>query len=143
MRRTHPQIVVQFLKFSIVGITSFFIDYGLFLLLTYVFDVFYIAASSISFILSTIYNYALSMRYVFQGKETQTAMQKFFIFWVLSFIGLGLNQVFLWACVSPLNMGEWFGKLVATFLVMIYNFVSKKLFLEDHKKRPRQKQPRA
>ena len=139
MHRDCPRIVIQFLKFSVVGITSFLIDYGLFLLLTYAFGVFYIAASTTSFIVSTVYNYVLSMRYVFQGKETQTAMQKFTIFWVLSFIGMGLNQLLLWACVSSLGISEWFGKLVATFLVMIYNFWSKKLFLEDHSRGRRSK----
>lgn len=134
MRRSYPQILVQFLKFSIVGITAFLIDYGLFLLMAYVLGVFYIAASTVSFIISTVYNYAMSMRYVFQGKETQTAMQQFAIFFVLSLVGLALNQLFLWVCVSPLGIAEWLGKLAATFLVMIYNFITRKIFLEDHKK---------
>lgn len=131
--RKYRDIAIQFLKFSIVGIIAFFIDYGLFLLLTYACGMFYIAASTISFLVSTVFNYAMSMRYVFEGKETQTAMQQFIIFTVLSIIGLGLNQLFLWACVSLLFLPEWFGKLAATFLVMIYNFITRKTFLEDRK----------
>ena len=125
----------QFMRFAMVGLSAFGIDYLIFLLLTYVFGVFYIAASAISFIIATVYNYAMSMRYVFQGKETQTAMQQFTIFSVLSIIGLGLNQFFLWACVGLFFIPEWISKVVATFLVTIYNFITRKIFLEDKGKR--------
>lgn len=128
------QLARQFLRFSIVGIIAFLIDYCLFLLMTYVLGVNYLIASAVSFIISTIFNYVASMRYVFQGKETQTAMQQFMIFCTLSIIGLGLNQLFLWAFTELLSIAAWIGKLGATVLVAIYNFITRKIFLEDHSK---------
>lgn len=125
-------LIKQMVKFGIVGFLAFCIDYGLFLVLTYALGIWYIAASTVSFVVSTVFNYALSMRYVFQGKETQTAMQQFAIFFVLSLVGLGLNQLILWACGDMLGIPAWIGKLIATFLVMVYNFVTRKAFLEDH-----------
>ena len=126
------KLIAQIVKFGIVGFIAFCIDYGIFLALTYLFGVNYLVAAAISFLISTVFNYAASMRYVFQGKETQTAMQQFAIFFVLSVFGLVLNQIFLWVCVDVCSIAEWAGKLIATALVMVYNFITRKIFLEQH-----------
>ena len=129
------KLFVQFVKFGIVGVIAFCIDYGLFLLLTYVFGVNYLIAAAISFVVSVIFNYFASMRYVFVGRPDQSRIQQFVIFFILSAIGLGVNQVILWLCVDIIAIPAWLGKLIATALVMVYNFVTRKLFLEDHGKR--------
>lgn len=131
------ELTVQFAKFGIVGFIAFCIDYGLFLLMTYVFGINYLIASAISFVISTIFNFAASMRYVFAGKRGQTRSQQFVIFFVLSVVGLGVNQLVLWMCVDLLAWLAWVGKLAATFIVMIFNFVTRKVFLEDHDGRRR------
>lgn len=125
------ELTVQFAKFGVVGVIAFCIDYGLFLFLDYVCGVNYLVASAVSFTIATVFNYAASMRYVFAGKEGQTRTQQFVIFFVLSLVGLGLNQLILWACVDMLMWLAWVGKLVATVLVMVFNFVTRKIFLED------------
>lgn len=131
------ELTVQFVKFGIVGVIAICIDYGLFLLMTYVFGINYLIASAISFVISTIFNFAASMRYVFAGKRGQTRSQQFVIFFVLSVVGLGVNQLVLWMCVDLLAWLAWVGKLAATFIVMIFNFVTRKVFLEDHDGRRR------
>lgn len=135
MKRDYKKLLVQFIKFSIVGVLAFCIDYGLFLLLTYAFGMYYIAASTLSFIASTIFNFLASMRYVFEGRENQTRTQQFVIFFALSLVGLGLNQLILWICVDQIGWYAWFGKLVATAVVMVFNFISRKYCLEEHQKR--------
>ena len=125
------ELTVQFAKFGVVGVIAFCIDYGLFLLMTYAFGVNYLVASAISFTISTIFNFMASMRYVFAGKKGQTRTQQFVIFFVLSVIGLGVNQLILWVCVDMLAWFAWIGKLVATAIVMIFNFITRKIFLED------------
>ena len=122
----------QFMKFGVVGFLAFCIDYGLFLLMCQVFGIHYLVASTTSFTLSTIFNYVCSMRYVFKGRADQSKAQQFAIFFVLSVIGLGVNQLVLWLCVDVLSVPAWFGKLVATAIVMVFNFVTRKMFLEEH-----------
>lgn len=131
MISSKKKLFVQFVKFGIVGVIAFFIDYGLFLLLDYVFGVNYLIASATSFIVSTIFNFVASMRYVFAGKRGQSRTQQFVIFFVLSIVGLGLNQLILWLCVAFLGWYAWVGKLVATAVVMVFNFITRKVFLED------------
>ena len=85
----------QIIKFGIVGVICFFIDYGLLIFLTKVFGVYYLVSAAISFTVSVIVNYKLSMKYVFRGKDDISRRTEFIIFVVLSVIGLGLNEIFM------------------------------------------------
>lgn len=124
-------LAVQFAKFGVVGVLAFFIEYGIFLALTYVLGVDYLVAAPVAYVISTAFNFAASMRYVFAGKKGQTRAQQFAIFFGLSLVGLGVNQLVLWLCVDLAGLAAWFGKLVATACVMVFNFVTRKIFLED------------
>lgn len=119
------------LRFAAVGLSAFAIDYVLFLLL-HLLGVPYLIANIASYTISTIYNFVLSMRFVFSGKASQTRGQQLGIFLALSAVGLVLNELYLYLLVSCLNIAPALSKVVATFLVTIFNFVTRKFFLEDH-----------
>ena len=126
------RLIRQMLRFAAVGLSAFAIDYVLFLLLHFV-GIPYLVANIASYTISTIYNFVLSMRFVFSGKASQTRAQQFAIFLVLSAIGLGLNELYLYLFVDCLGIAPAISKVVATFLVTIFNFITRKMFLEDHK----------
>lgn len=99
--------------------------------------------SVLGFTVSVIVNYILSFKFVFERKEDMNRKAEFVIFIILSVIGLGLNQVVMWICtVLVYNNVEWIQKLlgyglaftvakvIATAIVMVYNFITRKIFLE-------------
>ncbi|MER2147418.1 MAG: GtrA family protein [Aerococcus urinaeequi] len=49
---------------------------------------------------------------------------------MLSLIGLGLNQVFMWFFVEITVLHYIIAKVLATILVMAWNFISRKIWLE-------------
>ena len=124
------QLVAQFAKFGVVGLIAFFIDYGLLILLTEVFDVNYLVSATISFTVSVIFNYLASMRYVFTHKEDMSRQREFVIFVVLSVIGLIINDAMMWAGVELLSINYMLVKIIATAVVAIWNFVTRKIFLD-------------
>lgn len=145
----------QIIKFGIVGVICFFIDYliglvSMKLLLNAMGDGFFAAASTIGsilgFIVSVIANYILSFMFVFKRKENMDRKKEFVIFVILSLIGLLINALIIWFFTGPVyNNTVWiqaFGyslvytgaKVIATAIVMVYNFVTRKIFLEDHSK---------
>lgn len=126
------KLIVQFMKFGIVGVLAFIIDYGLMILLTEAFGVPYLASTTISFIVSVIFNYVASMRYVFKRKDDMSRRREFIIFVALSVIGLVINDVFMWLMTDQLFIDYRFSKIVVTFIVAVWNFVTRKIFLEAH-----------
>ncbi len=126
------KLIAQFMKFGIVGVLAFIIDYGLMILLTEVFGVPYLASTTISFVVSVIFNYVASMRYVFKRKDDMSRRREFIIFVALSVIGLVINDVFMWLMTDQLFIDYRFSKIVVTFIVAVWNFVTRKIFLEAH-----------
>lgn len=129
-------LVKQFAKFSVVGVTAFVIDYGLMVLLTELFGINYLISSTISFCVSTVFNYFASMRYVFTHKEQMSRHREFVIFVVLSIIGLGLNALGMKVGVDVLHIHYMITKIFVTALVSVYNFVTRRVFLDaEHESR--------
>ena len=124
------------------------------------FDKGYMIAGVLGFCVSLVFNYLASMKFVFERKDDTSRQKEFVIFLVLSVIGLILNELFLMLYVDGMNahlnwmqsMHQWivdflnskgvhaisdaqslvklFAKIFATALVMVYNFISRKLTLE-------------
>ena len=129
-KRKMKKLIMQIIKFGMVGGLCFLIDYGVMIFLTEVFNINYLISSGISFTVSVIVNYILSMRFVFETEKDDSAMKKFIIFVVLSVIGLIINQILMWILVDKLGIFYMISKIGATFIVMVYNFITRKLILE-------------
>lgn len=125
----HKKLVDQILKFGVVGGLAFLIDYGVLFVLTEYCGIYYLISSIISFVVSLIFNYILSITWVFDVTKKQTA-KEVIIFVVLSVIGLGINQVVMYVGSDLLSIHYMFTKLVATAIVMVWNFITRKIFIE-------------
>ena len=124
------KLIEQFMKFGVVGAIAFVIDYGLLALLTELFGINYLVSATISFTVSVIFNYVASMRYVFSHKQDMSRRREFIIFVVLSVIGLLINNLCMWAGVEIFGVHYLIVKIVATAIVMVWNFVTRKIFLD-------------
>ena len=124
------KLFAQIIIFGFVGGTSFLIDAGILFLLTEFAGVHYLISGAISFTASVIYNYILSIKWVFDAKEDVNKVQELAVFIGLSVIGLGLNQLFMWLFVDIFHIYYMLSKIIATAIVMVYNFVTRKIFIE-------------
>lgn len=134
------KLIQQILKFGIVGVICTIIDFGVTILLKEVFHTWYLFANGAGFTVSVVVNYILSMKYVFRGKKGANKIKEFIIFAVLSIIGLLLSELIMWIAVDRMQLHYVLSKVGATALVMIFNFVTRKIFLEDHS-RPEEADP--
>ena len=123
------KLIRQILRFGIVGGLAFLIDYGIFTILSQFLHVHYLLASIISFSISVIFNYILSIKWVFDVTKKQDA-KDFALFIILSVIGLGINSLIMYISVDLMHIHELIAKIIATAIVMVYNFISRKIFIE-------------
>ena len=127
------KLIEQFLKFGVVGALAFCIDYGVLMLLSQVLGWDPVLSAAISFCVSVIFNYLASMKYVFQRRDDMSRQREFIVFIALSVVGLGINELVMLAGTAALGTGALavtFTKLVATAVVMVWNFLSRKKWLE-------------
>ena len=124
------KLINQILKFGVVGGIAFVIDYGILFLLAKVIGLNELISAAISFIISLTFNYFLSTKWVFEAKK-QTP-KEVIIFVLLSVVGLGINEVLIYLGIKKLGIDVMIVKLFATAIVMVYNFITRKLILEKH-----------
>ena len=123
-------LIKQIMRFGVVVVISFLVDYGILYVLTEKANIYYLLSAGISFTVSVVINYLLSMSWVFKSNKKRGKKEEFIIFIVLSLGGLLLNQVMMYVFVDYMNVYYLLAKIVATAIVMIYNFTSRKLILE-------------
>lgn len=120
----------QILKFGIVGGLAFLVDYSILLFCTEVLHIPYLTSSGISFLFAVVFNYILSIRWVFDVNNERGHGKNFIVFILLSALGLGLNQLVMWFGVETLDIVYQVTKIGATGIVMVFNFITRKVFLE-------------
>lgn len=123
-------LIKQLFRFGIVGGIAFLIDYSVLFVCTEYLGIYYLISSFISFTVSTVFNYIASVRWVFDVDQKKSQRRNFVLFIVFSVIGLGINQCIMWFGVEKLDIYYMLVKIGATAIVMIFNFVTRKMFLE-------------
>ena len=131
------------MKFGIVGVIAFIIDWGILNLLVGLFHMHNVLAATISFIISLIFNYVASMKVVFKHRDDMARWMEIVIFVVGAVIGLFMNDAIIWISTYGMNHDAYVsqsaeylirtnvGKLIATAVVMVWNFVTRKWLLDD------------
>lgn len=125
-----PGLLGQIAGFGIIGALAFVIDYGLLIILTELGHMNYLLSATVSFTASVIFNYLASMRYVFAHKPGMSRRREFIIFVALSVVGLGINDLLMWLGTDLLHVHYLLTKIFATAVVMVWNFVTRKTFLD-------------
>ena len=118
---------LQFVLYLFVGGISAVLDIGGFIALQYA-GVGYLVASAVSFIAATILNYFLSYILAFtRGKHSPR--DENIRFWLVSLVGLAINTLAMRLFVRVLGAPPIVGKVVAVPVVLVWNFVGRRLFV--------------
>lgn len=123
----------KFVRFSGVGIPAFLIDYLLLMWLSQAWGMNTVLAGTISFVVSMIFNYVASMKFVYTHRDDLSRQREFVMFAVLATIGCGINALVIWAgkCLvgtAPFELTAT--KLVSACIVTVWNFFSRLHWLD-------------
>jgi putative flippase GtrA len=130
MKSKIKKLLEQLVKFGIVGVIATLLEWIIFYICTNQLKIHYSISTIIGFSISTIFNYWASVKWVFDVNKEKSEKLNFILFVVLSIVGLGLNELILWICIEKFAIYNMIGKVIATGIVMVFNFITRKLFLE-------------
>jgi putative flippase GtrA len=113
--------VLKFIKFGIVGFSGLFVDFGT----TYVckewLRIQKFVANSIGFTVAASSNYFLNRVWTFKSQDPNIAYE-FTEFFIISLIGLAINNLILWSVLKRFNLNFYVAKLFAVGVVTVWNF---------------------
>jgi putative flippase GtrA len=122
-------LAVQLARYLVVGGVAFLADFVALAILTELLHLHYLLSAAIAFGLGMAVNYALSVRYVFKVRTVSSARIEFLLFAVIGLIGLAMNELVLWFVTHSLHLYYLHSKLIATALVLGWNFSARKILL--------------
>lgn len=147
------KLLEQIVKFGVVGIIATIVDWGIYAVLVPIhgassglsdlmdIKTWETVCAIISFSVSVVVNYIASMKYVFERRDDMSRLREFTIFLILSIIGLVINICIIRGLHDIQKVFEtwptffaYFAymvpKVIATVIVLVWNFVTRKLLLE-------------
>lgn len=123
-------LINQIIKFGVVGAVAFVIDYGIMVLCKEIFHFSVLLSAGFGFTISVIFNYIASVKWVFNVKDDNNKSKQFITFIIFSIIGLILTEIIMYIGTDIINISYLIVKVAATLIVMVFNFITRKLFLE-------------
>jgi len=121
-------MLIQFIKFGIVGLSNTLIAYVIYFILVYA-GLHYLAASVISFVLSVLNSFFWNNKYVFKPNTGEKRG-----FWGIliktyvsyAFTGLVLNNIILFVLIDIAHVSKYLAPLFGLLVTVPLNFVLNK-----------------
>lgn len=132
----HPSshILVQVFRYGIVVAVAFPIDFGLLYVFTEHFHINYLLSTILSFTISMLVNFALSIAWVFKARTKRALWKEITAFAIIGFVGLGLTALIVWLLTSVFGVYYLVSKLIAVCFVFFWSFGARRLMFEKHLK---------
>lgn len=120
-RRLDAPVLVQFVKFGIVGVSNTVLAFAVYTVLLKVFGVWYLAASALGFAAGATNGFLLNRRWTFR-EHVGDALTP--VRWaVVQTCGLGINEALLYLFVHDGRLDELLAQVCASAVVTITTFL--------------------
>jgi putative flippase GtrA len=124
------ETLTQFIKFGIVGFSNTIITYAIYSLLVY-FNLHYLAASVIAFIISVVNSFFWNNKYVFKihdGQKRNLLHSLLKTYLSYAFTGLLLLNLLLFVFIDIMHISKYIAPLFGLAITVPLNFLLNKLW---------------
>jgi len=134
---TNPRERTRFLKFAVVGVFGFIVDFGTFNLCLFGFHTPRVLAGTISFIAAVISNFTWNRYWTYPDSRSKPILHQLVLFTIINAIGLGIRVPILHylgpvliglfkqlnlPIFAPVFLGSNGSLVVAVIIVLFWNF---------------------
>ena len=114
--------LLKFIKFSLVGFSGLFVDFGMTFFCKEVLKIQKYLANTFGFTLAATTNYIMNRLWTFQSTNPNVVLE-FTRFFFIALIGLCINLLIIWAMNGKFKVNFYVSKLLATVVVTLWNFL--------------------
>ena len=116
----------QIAKYFLVGGASAAVDIGLFYIFASILLYDWLLVSCSTFVIATLFNYALSSSYVFDRSEKRSRTAELLKIFAVSTTALLIHQFMLWATLAWLEQTLLVAKFAGTLSSFLWNFFGRR-----------------
>jgi putative flippase GtrA len=117
----NDNIILSFLKFSLVGLSGMAVDFGVTWLFKEKVKINKFAANALGFSCAVSSNYFLNRWWTFHSTNPNIT-NEYVSFFAVSAVGLAINTLVLWVLVTKFKRNFYISKLFAIFITAVWNF---------------------
>lgn len=121
------QLLLQFMRYVVVGGLAFVADYTVFNLLINL-KLHYLLATVAGFCVGVACNYALCVLWVWRGTRARS-LRDIAVFTLIGFIGLLLTSLLMWLAVDLMAFDPRISKAVVALVILFWNFGLRRVFV--------------
>lgn len=118
---------IQFFRYIFVGGVAFLADGGSLFLITTI-GVNYLISVIFVFVIGLAVNYGLSKLLVFENSSVNGKIE-FLVYGIIGVIGLGFTEIIMYVLTEIAGLYFMVSKVIATIIVLVWNFVARKITL--------------
>jgi putative flippase GtrA len=121
LERINAPMLVQFVKFGVVGVSNTLLAFTIYTVLLKVFGMWYLAASAIGFVVGAVNGFLLNRRWTFAGHVGDALTP---VRWgIVQGCGLALNEGLLYLFVDDASIEKLLSQAFATAIVTVITFL--------------------
>ena len=133
MKKRSLKEIVEFVKFSFVGITTFILHLFLTIMLTEVFGIIYYESYAIALALGWVYNFFFNMWFTFSAKGKLSKMVEKFSVVVL--VSTAMNWLLVFFLVEVFGLRYFLAILLVSIVLSAVNFFAEEDWVFNIKKK--------
>jgi putative flippase GtrA len=118
----------EFLRYLLVSAIALEVDVVTLMILTDLAGIDYLIANIAAFVIGSVVAYVGSIRWAFSRRRIGGSAE-YVIFLVIGIVGLGINELALWAAVAGLAFPLLVAKAGAAGASFLFNFIARKILL--------------
>ena len=120
-------LIFKFIKFGVVGFSGMIVDFGVTWLCKEKLRWNKYISNSLGFIIAATNNYIWNRLWTF-GSESVQVTREYGLFFLISLIGLGLNNLIIYILHDKCRLNFYLAKILAIGCVTVWNFGMNYLF---------------
>ncbi len=128
-KKRTDRTLIQLFRYFFVSAASLAVDFLVLALFTEIFHFHYLVSAAISYLAGLVFNYFLSVVWVFHTRRVDNRTVEFGVFALIGVAGMGINELTMWLFVDIFAIHYLVSRLISAGIGYAWKYVARKLVL--------------